>query len=554
MTTNNARILVVDDNPTNLNVLIDYLDHVGFEILAAEDGQDALEQLDYIKPDLILMDVMMPELDGFETCRRLKANSDTKDIPVIFMTALTDTVDKVEGFNVGAVDYITKPFQHEEVLARLTTHLTIRDLQTTLEQRVSDRTHRLQVIADLSKKLNHLRDLDTLLADVAYELKTEFNYYHVQLYLVNRANQIVIADGAGETGRKLKETKHTITLERTIVGLAAETKSTVSSVDNPDRPVFSHSILLPNTKSELAVPIISDNRLIGVLDILSDEANFFTHEDGFMLQTIADGIAIAIDNATLLIEREETIQQLRELDLAKSQFISMMSHELRTPLNAVLGFAELLLSGLSGDVSEQAKGDIQLIHNSGQHLLALINNILDIAKIEAGLTEIEIQPLDATYIMKEVVQLTEALLRDKSVTILLDVPADLPFILADHTRLRQIMLNLVGNAAKFTSAGQITLKARPILANKQETDKDAKMIRFIVIDTGIGIPPEKQEAIFETFQQADMSDTRQYGGIGLGLTICKQLIQLHGGDIGVISEEGQGSEFYFTLPVAASSV
>jgi signal transduction histidine kinase len=399
-----AKVLVVDDNPINLRVMVNYLETAGFSILVAEDGEDALEQLENIRPDIILLDVMMPGIDGFETCRRIKSNPHIADIPVIFMTALNETTDKVKGFQLGAVDYVTKPIQHEEMLARVTNHVTIRTLQKQLsyannelkvandelEQRVAERTHKLQLIAD--------------------------------------------------------------------------------------------------------------------------------------------------ENARLLAEQETTIVKLQELDRLKSEFLTSMSHELRTPLNSILGFSELLMLDLTDKV---ARNDAELIHSSGQILLAIINDILDVSKLEAGLMEIVPEPLNVVEIMPEIFASSVVLVRNKAIKIEMDVPDILPVVHADKLRLKQVLLNLIGNAVKFTSTGMITIKA----------SLEGDFIRFGVIDMGIGVPKEKQELIFRQFQQVDMSGTRSYGGVGLGLAISKKLVEMHGGEIGVVSEEGVGSEFWFTVPI-----
>jgi signal transduction histidine kinase len=223
-----------------------------------------------------------------------------------------------------------------------------------------------------------------------------------------------------------------------------------------------------------------------------------------------------------------------------------MSHELRTPLNSIIGFADVLLQGIDGELNEMAMGDIRLIYNSGKHLLALINDILDLAKIEAGKMELVRESLDLKDIVDNVLASSSSLVKDKPVQIAVNMPAALPPVNADKLRLNQILLNLVSNAAKFTHEGTITIKA----ALSQEPG----FMRIAVVDTGIGIPPEKINTIFERFRQADSSTTRKYGGTGLGLAICRQLVEMHGGTIGVRSQEGVGSEFYFTVPVAEVSV
>jgi len=575
MAKHNDIILAVDDNPTNLTLLVDYLERLGFEVSAAEDGESALELLDYITPDIILLDIMMPGMDGFETCRSLKAIPAVQDIPVIFMTALSETSDKVKGFEAGAVDYITKPIQHEELLARITTHLKIKQLQQQLqtknqqleaevderkmlqemlnehgkhlEQRVVNRTRKLEAIANLSGRLNEMVEIESLLSELVNQLQDNFGYYYTHVYLVDHeTNTLIMVEGSGQIGQALKALQHSLPFDVGIVGWVAQHNLPYITGDVASDNYFFANTLLPKTQSELAIPIHLSGKLLGVLDIQSEKQYAFTSEDISIMQSIADQTAIALNNAQLLAERQATIAKLQATDETKSRFITMISHELRTPLHAINGFAELLLLGLSGELSPQVHEDIKLIYNNGTHLLALINDIIDISQIETGHIQISPTMLEIPTIIDELLSQTRPLIQTRritnasSLTIITEIPDKLPLIYADKTRLKQILFNLLSNAIKFTPDGEIIIGVDLIENNK---------IKFSVKDTGIGVPLDKQQIIFTLFQQADMSNTRQYGGLGLGLAICKTLVQLHGGEIGLISEAGVGAEFYFTLPL-----
>jgi signal transduction histidine kinase len=224
-----------------------------------------------------------------------------------------------------------------------------------------------------------------------------------------------------------------------------------------------------------------------------------------------------------------------------------MSHELRTPLNSIIGFADVIIQGIDGEIPDMAMSDVKMIHNSGQHLLALINDILDLAKIEAGEMGLVQEPLSVVDAFEEVISASSSLVKDKPVQIIIGADESLPPIYADRLRFNQIMLNLVSNAVKFTDEGSVTIKA-------EVKDEIPDKMLISVIDTGIGISAEKMETVFDRFQQADSSTTRKYGGTGLGLPICKELVEMHGGELGLTSEEGQGSTFYFTVPLADESV
>jgi len=261
------------------------------------------------------------------------------------------------------------------------------------------------------------------------------------------------------------------------------------------------------------------------------------------LRIIAGNLSVAWENARLYQEAVETAERLKEVDRLKSQFLANMSHELRTPLNSIIGFSRVILKGIDGPITDQQRQDLEAIFNSGQHLLGLINDILDISKIEAGKMELSFEPTDLGEIIRGVMSTAIALVKDKPVELQQSVPADLPTIIADSRRVRQVLLNLVSNAAKFTDRGFIRVEARV----------EGDFVVISVSDSGIGIPPEKLPHIFEAFTQVDASPSRKYGGTGLGLTISKSFVELHGGRIWVESEVGKGSTFTFTLPIQGPS-
>jgi signal transduction histidine kinase/CheY-like chemotaxis protein len=265
-------------------------------------------------------------------------------------------------------------------------------------------------------------------------------------------------------------------------------------------------------------------------------------EVGF-LRIIAANLSVAWENARLYREAVETAERLKEVDRLKSQFLANMSHELRTPLNSIIGFSRVILKGIDGPITDQQRQDLEAIFNSGQHLLGLINDILDISKIEAGKMELSFEPTDLGEIIRGVMSTAIALVKDKPIELQQSVPASLPTIIADSRRVRQVLLNLVSNAAKFTDQGFIRVEARV----------DGDFVTISVSDSGIGIPPEKLPRIFEAFTQVDASPSRKYGGTGLGLTISKSFVELHGGRIWVESEMGKGSTFTFTLPIQGPS-
>lgn len=412
------------------------------------------------------------------------------------------------------------------------------------------RAAELEAVANVSAEAASTLELDKLLQNVCDLVKERFNLYHAHIYLYDDDTQnLVLAAGAGEVGRTMVAKGHAIPLSRptSLVAKSARTRMGVISNDVSSEPNFFLNPLLPRTRSELAIPMVLGAELIGVLDVQADTLNRFTEEDIRIKSTLAAQVTVAVQNAQSFTEIERqaereraTSEQLREVDRLKSQFLANMSHELRTPLNSIIGYSEVLLDGVDGELTEEAVEDVNAIHFSGKHLLSIINEILDLAKIESGQMQLDRKKVQLEDYIKEVVKTGQILVKDKPVELLTVEESVVPAVYGDPIRLRQVIWNLVSNAVKFTEKGSV----RVCYGRADDFNVYVK-----VVDSGIGISEEGQKVIFERFRQVDGSSTRRAGGTGLGLTITQQLVQMHGGEIVVESELGKGSIFSFTLPV-----
>jgi signal transduction histidine kinase len=303
--------------------------------------------------------------------------------------------------------------------------------------------------------------------------------------------------------------------------------------------------LLPDTRSEMAVPLVVGDQLLGIFDVQSERPGRFTAIDEQIHTTLAAQVAVALQNANLYAEQSATVARLRELDQLKSAFLANMSHELRTPLNSVLGFAQVILEGLDGPLTDNMESDLKLIEKNGQHLLNLINDVLDMAKIEAGRVSLSLEPVNLRELLEEVLESAGSLARNKGLYLELDAAVDPGLVLKiDRFRIHQVILNLLGNALKFTEEGGVRVYAAKVDSRVQ--------LRFC--DTGIGIPPDKLETIFEAFSQVDTSSTRKTGGTGLGLPISRRLVELHGGRLWAESQGlgSGGSTLYLELPLESA--
>ncbi len=369
MTNENAHILVVDDSVSARSLIRTYLEGTSIKAAFAESGVQAIQKAKSNPFDLILLDIRLPDISGIEVCKILKSDARTKDIPVIFVTVASDKKSLVEGFQAGAVDYISKPFEKEEMLARINTHLRLKKYM----------------------------------------------------------EELVVARKKAEESEKLK-----------------------------------------------------------------------------------------------------------------MAFLSNMSHEIRTPMNSIIGFAELLQD--DNLTPEERKEFSSIVINSGEQLLNIIDEILEVSKEEAGELRLFEQKFSLRKLMHELQTVFARRLKDKPVEVRLEIPPGAPdVIVADKVRLKQVLDNLLSNAVKFTPEGFITLGYRLL-------PKHMPVIEFWVKDTGVGIPKEKQEVIFERFIQVEDHLTQNFTGTGLGLSIVKRLVTFMGGSVSLESEPGKGSTFRFTIP------
>lgn len=407
----------------------------------------------------------------------------------------------------------------------------------------------LQTAAEIARDTSGTLALDVLLNRIVNMLCERFEFYHAGIFLLDETRTYaVIREATGDAGSEMKQRGHRLLVgSKSIVGTVSMTGESLVVNDVAATPNYYPNPLLPETRSELGIPLKIGQRVIGALDVQSKEINAFRPSDVAVLTILTDQIAVAIENARAFELSQQAVAEMREADRVKSQFLANMSHELRTPLNSIIGFSRVIIKGIDGPVNEIQEQDLNAIYNSGQHLLRLINDILDLSKIEAGKMELSFSDVNIPDMINSVLSTASGLLKDKPVKLLKNLPADLPLVQADNTRVRQVLLNLLSNAAKFTDEGTITVDTAI-----QDAPKGGKELIIRVTDTGPGIAEADQGKLFQPFSQVDDSPTRKTGGTGLGLSICRSLIEMHGGRIGLEhSIVGEGSTFFFTIPLPA---
>lgn len=502
-------VLLVDDTPSYLSLLTDILKD-DYRIKVAINGVKALELAD-TPPDLILLDVVMPDMNGYEVCRRLKENPVTRDVPVIFLTVKIEVADEELGFSVGAVDFIHKPVIASIVKARVNTHIALRQARRELEQKnriISDEKERLES-AQMRLRTSEAR-LQAILDNAPigiWQVGVDGRYHFVN-------NTFCNAIGVSESAFLTTQNVAAVLGE---AGAASCLKSDRKCLEQ-DEPYRSHEIL---------TFVDGNPHLLEVTKIK-------LHDD-------TGGVTGIIGTAIDITEQREREQALEAANRTQSEFLAKMSHEIRTPMNSILGMSHL---ALTAETDPKNRDYLEKIHLSGMHLLGIIDEILDFSKIDAKKIKIETVDFDFGRLLNNLNNLIAGKAIEKGIRLDFDIDPGIPNNLrGDPRRLSQVLINYASNAIKFTPTGNIIVRARKIGENENGT-----LVRFEVQDTGIGISSEDKARLFQPFQQVDASLTRNYDGAGLGLAISKQLVEMMDeGAVGVDSAPGQGSTFWFTV-------
>ncbi|MCC7449594.1 MAG: response regulator [Anaerolineae bacterium] len=409
-------------------------------------------------------------------------------------------------------------------------------MNNTLKQRAL----RLEKSARISRELTETLTPNELIQRTITLLREEFGFYYVTLFTLEGDTLVM----RSEPNTQFMIRLHTPSLNSRAVlirhsVLAPDVHAVADYLPAPQAPA---------ARSELVLPMLLEDKVLGTVDILSDQANAFSPEDELILMGLANQIAIALHNATLYTSEQAAKAEAEASNILKSRFLANMSHELRTPLNSIIGYTELLMKGIYGPLTDQQENRLEKVIRNGRNLLALINDILDLSKIEAGKIELHLEPFEIEPLVREISVTLQPLTEQNGNTLELECGEALGSMHADVSRVRQVLFNLLSNANKFTEAGRVWVKVH------RETDtNNVDWIAFTVTDTGIGMSSEHLSRLFQEFAQADSSTTRKYGGTGLGLAISKRFCEMMGGDITVSSKLGEGSTFTVRLPAHGSA-
>lgn len=529
-----VKILMVDDLPENLFALEVILSNENYLCVKANSGNEALKillhQQDFA---IILIDVQMPMMDGFETVELIRQIDKLKHVPIIFLTASMDNSSQIfKGYQAGAVDYMIKPLSPEILKAKVAIFVDLHK-----------KNQELLAQAEQLKKLNTDLTDQKLRSDYSLSL---IEASHDPLFAISQEGKITDMNNASVevTGLSRQELIGTDFFEYfTEPEKALEVYKKVF-----EKGFIADSPLILRHKNGKLIHVLFNGavykddkeNVLGAAIVARDVTNQKRIETELIEAKIFAELATEIaEEAKINAEKAKAIAE--NAMKAKQQFLSNMSHEIRTPMNAIIGFTKVLLRT---DVTHKQKEYLTAIKISGDALIVLINGILDLAKVEAGKMLFEKTPFKMKSSISAMLHLFENKIQEKNLKLVKEYDNKIPDVLVgDPIRLHQIVLNLVSNAVKFTSKGKITVSI-----DLMHEDPEKVILKFAVTDTGIGISDEKIGTIFENFQQATSGTSKLYGGTGLGLAIVKQLVEPQGGTIRVHSMMHEGSTFSFTLP------
>lgn len=516
------KVLIVDDNVSNLDVLTRRIQRLGMEPHTANDGQLAMIRLEEEPFDLVLLDIMMPNMNGMQVLAKIKEDPELRGIPVIIISAVEDTKSIARCIELGAEDFLAKPFNPQILQARISASLEKKQLRDKAEEFLETQSRLQRISHELNARLN-IGNVAEIVLTWAMQHSTAHVGMVGRLMGKGRGMKVLAISGESPVLARFRNQKVRIDhpeFERAVAsGLPQESDKKVG-------------FLLPESKRRLVFPIKRAS-IISTLLILEDESESrYDQKSISFLSSLADLAGPAMANAILY-------DQVQRANQSKTEFISEVSHELKNPMTSIKNYARMLMK--SEDLSEQQVNFTQVIERSVDRMSRMVSDLSDVSRIETGYLRLEIEEVNVKNIIQAVVTEMESQINDKKQILQINIGQDDLIVLADQNRLVQVLVNLISNANKYSpEESTITICV---------TQNEEGMAEFHVKDEGIGIRPEDRDRIFQKYFRASDNGARGQVGTGLGLNISRQLVNLHNGKIWFESHYGEGSTFSFTLPV-----
>ena len=552
-------ILIVENSRPQANMLKSLLEKNGFRAVIAWDGKHALQFMETRIPQIVISDITMPEMNGYELCKHIKSHEMYQNLPVILLSALSDPEDIIEALECGADNFLTKPYNEELLISRVRTVMLNQQLRNGLNSKNGIDIFFAGKKHCITSKRHQIIDLLLSTYENAAYKNRELERVNDELILLQRRlEQDIVERKKAEDRLSESEQRLNLVLNTVQTGVVIVDSQTgeIADVNQyvADLVGLSKEQIINRKYQNVISPIVKEMPLFCDINNECDSSELtLVKASGEQVSILKKVTTIQINQKEYLLESflditeqvraKEEIVRAKELaemaNTAKSDFLANTSHEIRTPMNGVIGMVGLLLdTNLTSEQREYA----ETIRSSTDSLLTIINDILDFSKIEAGKMDLEIIDFDIRVMVEEVCELLSAKAFEKGLEFDCFIHYDVPSLLkGDPGRLRQVLVNLTGNAIKFTEKGHVLIQ---IVLDKEE--EKTVTVRFMVTDTGIGVSEDKCHRLFQPFSQVDASTTRHYGGTGLGLVISKRIAEMMNGEIGMSSQRGLGSTFWFT--------
>jgi signal transduction histidine kinase/CheY-like chemotaxis protein len=556
-------ILTIDDRPINRQFLVSLLGYGGHTVLEAAGGEEGLEIVRQSHPDLVIADIKMPKMDGYQFVDRLRQEEAIAATPVIFYTASYHEGEaRGVAESYGVLDIITKPSEPEAILKKVNKALGIRGpwIPVPLPQTDADQHRELETLQTTGLKLSALVELGMEFGSDRDPKRLLSRFCSTARHIIGaRKSMLGILSDDGEdleyfVINGLKDADPVVherpPLHHSVLETIVKTKKAVR-INNADADAHLEQLSPSDwpTRSFLGVPLMSATEVYGWLVLLEKQNDGqFDAEDERMATTLAAQAAIAYENALLSKRLQRNAEELDKTRLEqlemKDEFISHVSHELRSPLAAVHQFTTILLDGLAGEINGEQRAHLEIILRNSLQLRDMIADLLEVTSAQSGKLTIDPRPTIIWDLFQPLIQTYERRATAKGIAFRTSCSPDLPLVQVDPNRIEQVLSNLLDNALKFTGRGEVFLSGC--------LDEQEKFVRVAVTDTGCGINADSLPQIFDRLYQSPNTVVLSRKGLGLGLHICRQLIELHGGRIWAESESGKGATIFFTLPFSSN--